>query len=314
MQNYHSKLKIKFLLFVTCCLLFPFQVLGVVLYLEPAQGEYSLGETFIEEIRIDTEGDCINVIGADLNFSQDTLEAIDFSQGNSILTLWVKPPSIDQEAGQISFAGGIPGGYCGEIPGASEKSNLLGKIIFRVKEISDKERAEINFSENSQVLLNDGFGTQARLTLKGAVFSILAEEMKVAEDKWRKEIEKDSIPPEEFLAEIGQSSAIFEGKYFLTFSTTDKQTGIDHYEVAEQKRIMLIFSGKEKYKIAQSPYLLEDQSLTSKILVKAIDKAGNERIEIIIPKISWQDLLPWLIIVLVLIAVIWWLIKKYRKK
>jgi hypothetical protein len=80
MKNYNLKLKIKLLLLVTGCLLLPIGVGATVLYLEPSTGEYQLGETFIEEIRIDTEKECINAVGVDLSFSQDTLEAVDFSQ------------------------------------------------------------------------------------------------------------------------------------------------------------------------------------------------------------------------------------------
>ena len=35
----------------------------------------------------------------------------------------------------------------------------------------------------------------------------------------------------------------------------------------------------ENWKVAKSPYLLEDQGLSSFIFVKAVDKAGNERTE-----------------------------------
>ncbi len=108
---------------------------AATLYLEPANGEYQPGDTFLVEIRIDTKGECINTIEANLTFSQDILKAIDFSQGNSILTLWVKLPEINQEKGEISFSGGIPSGYCGILPGDPGESNILGKIIFQPKEI-----------------------------------------------------------------------------------------------------------------------------------------------------------------------------------
>jgi hypothetical protein len=331
MKNYNLKLKIKLLLLVTGCLLLPIGVGATVLYLEPSTGEYQLGETFIEEIRIDTEKECINAVGVDLSFSQDTLEAVDFSQGNSILTLWVKTPSINQESGLISFAGGIPGGYCGEVPGAPAESNLLGRIIFKVKDIEgltleearfgeEQPWARIKFLDSSQVLLNDGKGTPARLTKKGAVFAISAREITeklravIGPDIWQQELEKDNIPPEEFLPEITRDPAIFEGKYFLTFSATDKQTGVDYYQVSEQKRIAFIVLGREEWKEAKSPYLLEDQGLRSIIKVKAVDEAGNERIEVIIPKVGWQDILPWVILVLIVGVVIWWIVRKCRKK
>jgi len=300
---------------------------AAVLYLEPSTGEYRLGETLIEKIRIDTEGECINVVGVDLNFSQDTLEAVDFSSGSSILTLWVKTPYIDQESGLISFAGGVAGGYCGEIPGALTESNLLGRIIFKVKGRSDltleegrfgEEQlwARIKFLDSTQVFLNDGKGTPARLTKKGALFPISFKEIieEPLKDSWQEEIEKDNIPPEEFSPGITKDPSVFNGKYFLSFSTTDKQTGVNYYEVAEQKRIAFMALGEKVWEAALTTYLLKDQGLRSIVAVKAVDKAGNERIEVITPKIGWQDVLPWAILALIIGLISRWIVKKLKLK
>ena len=57
----------------------------------------------------------------------------------------------------VSFSGGIPNGYKGD--------GLLGKIIFKVHESTQKgtqnntKEAKIEFLDSSQVLLNDGLGT-----------------------------------------------------------------------------------------------------------------------------------------------------------
>jgi len=277
---------------------FLFSASGVgaaVLYLEPSSGEYYQDDTFLVEIRIDTEGECINTVKADLSFSKEILEAKDFSQGDSILTLWLEKPKIDQKSGLISFTGGIPGGYCGELPGEPGKPNLLGRIIFQPKEVSGGQpSAKVEFLESSQVLLNDGFGTPAKLTRKGAVFTILPEKREVPKEEWQEELAKDTIPPEPFEIEIQQTPEIFEGKYFITFSTTDKQTGIDYYEVSEVPPIWTLKTAKVEK--AESPYLLKDQSLSSIIKVRAVDKAGNERIaEYIPPK---KPLPYWIIIII----------------
>jgi hypothetical protein len=287
------------------CLLLPLSVNAAVLYLEPSQGEYHQGDTFIVEARIDTEEECINTVKVIISFPKDLLEAKDFSTGNSILTLWLQTPKIDQKEGLISFTGGIPGGFCGPLPGEPGKPNLLGRIIFRVVS-RDVLRglAEISFKEDSQVLLNDGLGTPAKLTLKGAVFTILPKIAEVSKEEWQEELEKDNIPPEPFEIEIHRYPSIFEGKYFIVFSTTDKQTGIDHYEVKE---------GKRDWKRAESPYLLEDQSLKSIIKVKAVDKAGNERITEYRPP---QKPFPWWIIIPILVGagIGYWFYRKSKFK
>ena len=167
--------------------------------------------------------------------------------------------------------------------------------------------ANLRFSEESQVLLNDSLGTPAKLTIKGAVFTILPGIPEIPKKEWQEELEKDTIPPEPFEIEIHRTPEIFEGKYFITFFTSDKQTGLDYFEVKE---------GKRNWEKAESPYLLEDQDLKSIIKVKAVDKAGNERLAEYIPpkKITWKDWLPWLILILIVASIIYWLWKIYTKK
>jgi hypothetical protein len=308
MKSYSSEFKNIITILIIGFVLFPATTSAAILYLEPSSREYQPGDTFIVEMKIDTEGECINTIEANLSFSRDILKAVDFSQGKSIIIVWVKSPEINQEKGEISFSGGISGGYCGRIPGDPGTSNLLGQIIFRIPGMMVRKPgeniAEVKFLDTSQILLNDGLGTKAKLTTQGATFKILSK-LEPSQDEWKEELEKDNIPPEPFEIEIQQTPAIFEGKYFITFSTTDKQTGVDYYEIRE---------GKRDWQTAESPYLLDDQSLQSIIEVKAIDKAGNERIAEYTPEIPKKPFLYWVIIlVLIGAGVIWWIIKRIKK-
>lgn len=290
------------------CLLIPIGVSAAVLYLEPSSGEYRPGDTLFVEVKLDTEGKCINIVEANLSFSREILGAVDFSQGDSILALWIKSPAIDQSQGLISFAGGIPAGYCGRIPGDPGSSDLLGKIIFKVPGTIVSEAreslAKVNFLETSKTLLNDGFGTPAELTTRGAAFTILTEPGP-SKDEWREELRQDTIPPESFEIIISQNPAVFEGKYFIIFQTQDKQTGLDYFEVKE---------GKGDWVKANSPYLLKNQDLESKILVRAIDKAGNERVAEYTP-LAAKKPFPYLGIILILVGagLIWWTIKRFKR-
>ena len=305
-KNLISKNKIS-CIFVFCFVLFsvlPFGARAAILYFKPDSGKYYQDETFSVQVMIDTEKDCINTVKGEIDFSKDVLEAVNFATGNSILTIWLQTPKIDQNLGKISFIGGIPGGYCGPLPGEPGELDLLLKIFFKTKRDG---MANLKFSEESQVLLNDSLGTPAKLTIKGAVFTILPGIPEVPKEEWQEELEKDNIPPEPFEIEIHRTPEIFEGKYFITFFTSDKQTGLDYFEVKE---------GKRNWEKAESPYLLEDQDLKSIIKVKAVDKAGNERLAEYIPpkKITWKDWLPWLILILIVASIIYWLWKIYTKK
>lgn len=292
----------KLIVILIACFLFPSAACAARLYLEPAEGEYHQGDTFIVNARIDIEQDCVNTVKADIGFSTDLMEAVDFSYGNSILTIVPEAPEIKEDAGIISFSGGMPGGFCGALPGDPGKSNLLGKIIFKVN-AGSTGNAEVKFLNTSQVLLNDGLGTRADLATEGAVFTVLAGAVEAPQTEWQTELEKDTIPPEPFDIKINRDPAVFDGKYFITFNTTDKQTGVDHYEAKD---------GRGDWRRVQSPYVLEDQSLEGIIKVKAVDKAGNERIAQYGTEI--RTFLMWILIGLAATTLAWFSIRKYGKK
>jgi len=299
--------------FVFCFVFFcvPIVIQGVVLYFEPSNTQLKMGQEFEVRVKIDPEKECINTIKTDIEYDKDILIAKDFLTGSSIISLWFKKPEIKSREGKISFSGGIPGGFCGKIPGDPGESDILGKIIFKIPEflVSDKDIAKIKFSETSKVLLNDGLGTEANLKLEEGQYKILKEKEKSPEKVLGKELSEDKTPPEPFGILVLKDLQIFEGKYFITFNTQDKQTGIDHYEIKE---------GDRNWKIAESPYLLEDQKLQSIIKVKAVDKAGNERIAEYIPpgyKAPKKPLPYWIIIIIVIGGgIIWWIIKRYSTK
>ena len=102
---------------------------AAILYLEFSEKEYYREDIFMVELKLDTEGEKINVLKAELTFPYDKLEVVDISRGDSVLTLWPKEPVFSNEQGKISFTGGVPLGFEGR-----------GKIIsipFRV--ISSQE-------------------------------------------------------------------------------------------------------------------------------------------------------------------------------
>lgn len=296
-------IKLRFLFVIIFCLVLPLPMSAATLYLDPVSKKVGTYDTFELKVRIGVMGgdECINAGEIGLSFDPDILEVIDFNFGESIFPLWVKRPNkndiekINQE-GKIVFIGGVPGGYCGKIPGDPGESNILAGIIFTPKKPVLFHKTDIKFSSETKVLLNDGNGTQAEIKIQESTIEI-DETLPKQEDEWGKKIGEDDIPPESFLIEITSASNVWDGQYFLIFFTTDKQTGIDHYEVLETKPENIIREATEKnvilewvkdkifkkkkvtfWKETTSPYLLKDQGLNSVIAVKAVDKAGNERI------------------------------------
>lgn len=250
---------------LTIGLLFlPLSAHAALLYIDPAEGEYGPGDTFIASVRLTPE-ECVNVVHVEVAYPSDTLRAVDFSKGSSILTLWVEEPRID-EKGVVRFSGGIPGGYCGRIAGDPVVSNILGKIVFSVIGSTTPE-AVVHISGASKAYLSDGEGTEVPVTTADARFQILGSATG-KENPWLAATDSDLVPPEAFEAEVQSTRGVFDGDYYVVFSTVDKQSGIDHFEIYEGG----------VWKVAASPYRLRDQSLNDEIMVKAIDKAGNERL------------------------------------
>ena len=95
----------------------------------------------------------------------------------------------------------------------------------------------------------------------------------------------DAIPPGVFTVHLGSDSQIFNGRNYLIFMASDKGSGIDHYEVAESRFPPFLSAlAPLAWKTASSPYLIADQTLVSTVYIKAVDRAGNERLSIYPPQ------------------------------
>jgi len=312
--NYKNKIKnyIALVFLLSLSLILPLTGQAAELYLETSENSHSVNETFITDIRINVKNDkSINAIEGYIEFSNDVLKIKDFSTGNSILT-FIEKPMIDNEKGLISFRGIIPGGYSGRVSGDPGQSNLLGKMIFQA---ISSGTVEIIFRDSSQVLLSDGKGTPAELTTRGVTVEVeLPEEVQLLKDEWQEELEKDKISPEDFRPEIVK----INGKYYLSFTAKDKDSGIDHYEILEKnfwENINKLLWGR-KWIDAESPYLLKNQSLSDRIEIKAVDKTGNERI-VKLPatySLPWyKNYFIWAILIIIIAYVIWKRITKQKQ-
>lgn len=298
-----KKLKLFCLLFL---FLLPTSAFASTLYMSPSESQFGPGDSFAVDIKLDVTGQCVNAVEAGITFPKDNVKLVDFIIGDSILNFWIEKPDSTKigkanSEGKLSFSGGIPGGYCGRIPGDPGESNIIARLAFKIPGmiVSDKkpEKLNIDFTDITQVLLNDGFGTKDNLDLKGSVINLLNAPATLKDD-WQAQVEEDNIPPEPFIIELQSNPNIYNGQYYIDFYTIDRQSGIDHYEVLElrpgekigdkPKREIsdYLFGYKNEalnWRPGEIPYLLFDQDLKSVISVKAIDKAGNERIVDYIP-------------------------------
>ena len=259
--------------------------------------EIKTNQSFEVGVFINTDNEEINAIEGKIIFPQDLLEIKKINDGNSIINFWIEKPKSTSE-GQISFSGIVPGGY----------NNSQG-LILAVTFLSKKEgNGAIKFS-GVKVLRNDGKGTEAPLTISDFQFSISNPSAGKPVPQTAIPKTEDLNPPEEFTPQIAADPAIFNGKWFLVFATQDKGSGVDHYEVCE---------GKRKCVTAESPYLLQNQDLDEAIIVKAIDKSGNEKVATLPPQKSraWYKnySLPVILIIVAIAYLIWKILWKKRRK
>jgi GxxExxY protein len=261
-----------------------------------------VGQNFEVTLFVNTEQENINAFEGKIIFSNDLLDLKEIRDGNTIVNLWIDKPHIPQIAAnqntnsnEITFSGIIPGGYVGN-------DGLIFSLIFEAK----KEGEGVIEVQNAKTLLNDGLGTPTQTMTKKLEFVAIRDGIRG--DSWS--VPKDAERPELFVPEIARDESVSGDKWFVVFVTQDKASGIDYYEVKESRqKILTLFS---RWRAAESPYILADQELRSFIFVKAIDKAGNERIVKINPKnpLEWyENYENWIIIVLGLVIV--FAIKKF---
>ena len=261
------------------------------LFFSPSSQEFGVGQTFEAEIFLDTQKEDINAIEGTIVFPEHILALKEIRDGETIINLWIQRPREQEE---ISFAGIIPGGYTGQ-------KGKLFSLVFQTK----KEGEGDLIFQTAKVLLNDGKGTAASLTLKPGRYQV-SEALPL----FQPEVKIDKEPPEPFQPEISRSPEVFKEKYFLVFSTQDKISGIAYYEVKE---------GRRQFVKAESPYLLRNQWLYEEIIVRAVDKASNIREARIAPlkvRPIFFTFKFWLVVfgIGLAIYVIWRLLKKKKLK
>jgi hypothetical protein len=290
--------------FATCSFLFivtfvPTTTEAATLYLEPNQALINPGDTLVMAVRINPEpGQCINAIDGVIEYDPQ-IQPVDISRGQSIFPLWVEEPTIDRDNNRITFAGGIPNGYCGRIQGDPRLTNEILKIVFQVPGMriafgEQSPTTTVRFADATTVYLNDGRGSIAQLLTNEATLVVGDKPGGTIRNDWVTLVQADDQNPNEFSIALQRDRQIFNNKYFIIFNTTDKQTGIAHYEVIEEPLEESGLFGwgavDAPWQRARSPYVLSDQSLNSIIRVRAVDKAGNEYVATLIPEESLRGI------------------------
>lgn len=229
--------------------------------LEPSSVVIGVDREFVVRVMVDTEGESDNAFSGDIVFPEN-IELVSTSLEESVISTWVKAPVASGNS--VNFLGITPGGFSGVIDPFTAR--VLPGVIFSMKFRSTHEGdGKIEFVEG-KALRNDGLATTENLSFGNSTVSVA----KNAAELPNLPIQKDEFPPEKFIMKITTHPSVFDGKYFLAFDTIDKGSKVESFYVRE---------GRSAWVLTESPYLLDDQTLRSRIWVKATDSYGNERIE-----------------------------------
>lgn len=135
------------------------------IYYSPQTSTFVDGSTFSIPVFIDTQGRSINTIDLKLKFDPSKLEIIRPLGENSIIGIWLEPPSYSNSSGVLSMTGTIPNGI---VTG----SGLITTITFKAK---SSGVARISLSPTSQVLANDGQGSGVQIQTTDARYTIIPQ-------------------------------------------------------------------------------------------------------------------------------------------
>lgn len=197
------------------------------------------------------------------------LDPVAISDGNSLINAWITHPGIPARAGEpISFAGITPGGFSGD-------NGILFSVLFRAT-ATGSGRISIT---DAEVLRNDGAGSEDPVTSRNLSIQVAPKSVGGYVEP------ADTVPPEPFIVSLGNDPELFSGHTYIVFTSSDKGSGIERYEVAESRLppfMLKLFP--LSWSAATSPRALTDQNLTSTVYVKAVDRAGNERTSVLQPR------------------------------
>lgn len=133
------------------------------LYLSPQTGTFFVGSTFDVSIIVNTGENNVNAVKVDLKFDQRKLQIASPTAGKSFIAVWISQPTFSNTGGTATFQGGVPS------PGINTSSGLVSTITFRA--INPGE-AVVSILDSSQVLLDDGKGTDILSSIGRGIYTI----------------------------------------------------------------------------------------------------------------------------------------------
>ncbi len=298
-NNKNLNFRLRFCLLIIGVLFVPHSVFASTVYIDTNHSEFFVGDTILFSVRIDSESKDINAVEGEilLDHAADAVSLTDINISGSPFSLWPSKPLPSERNTRVSFVGGSPGGLV-------SKDAIVFNVVLKLE-----KTGQIALSPNNiEVYLNDGKGTKDEVRVKDLIVDVLPKKSdSQSVDDWSTIISNDKTPPEPFEIYLGQEGSVFDGKKFLSFSTTDKRSGISYYEVRE---------GNLPPVRSDNTYVLQEQNKPVRVTVIAYDSAGNARESVYSPApytVSYKTYLIWVLAALAILALIFWLWRHKHK-
>lgn len=243
-------------------ILLPLHAHAADMYIEAPTTTVRTGDEVIVTVRAESVVP-MNALEGVVHFSPAVVRIRDIRDGNSLINFWVERPQISTE-GSIHFSGITPGGV------VAKSNTQVFTIVFEALEAGV---SPITLSD-AKIFSHDGEGTLLPVRVRGTVVTVHQGGVS-SQGTSSSALVVDTDPPETFTPLIVQDPSLFEGQAVIVFATQDKGSGIAAYAVRE--------GWWGAFATATSPYRLQRQELDTRIVVKAIDKKGNERFAVVAP-------------------------------
>lgn len=249
---------------VMCVLVLPGSVFAARVVLEPQEYVVGMDTPFAIAVNLSSE-EFVNALSIAISFPRG-LDPVEISDGNSIVSPWLDEPHFDEATRILSFSGLMPGGFSGD--GA--------RILLVYAQASEEGRFQIAIDRAASEIYRNAPGAEA--------VTIEAEQL-VLEVRAGRHTSlyrpPDSLSPEPFTPEV-VAMPDESARWTVVFSAQDKISGIARYEIRERHAIFpwLVRVSRD----ARSPYELRDQTLSSRIEIRAYDVAGNMRTSTLSPE------------------------------
>ncbi|MCX6736209.1 MAG: cohesin domain-containing protein [Candidatus Parcubacteria bacterium] len=153
----------KYLTLICAILLFfgPISAFSATLNLSPETGSHGVGEKFTVRVLVSSDAP-FNAVSLSLLFPPSVFTLDSVSKTGSLLSFWVKEPSISKSEGTLKLEGVTPGGI----------KETTGMVVAVTMHGNSPGSGTVSFL-SGQILANDGEGTNITGDMVGAKYTIV---------------------------------------------------------------------------------------------------------------------------------------------